>query len=180
MSSVMRWDPFGDLTPLHDAMNQLVNQAVLRPDWLTNGQAWAGAAGGLMNVIELNNHYYCQVLLPGVTPEAVDLTVRQNTLTLKVTVSEPFTEEQRKNGAYLLREFGAREFSRSISFPKDVDADHVEARFSNGVLSIAIPISQHAQPRRITIATEEPAESQRVIEGSRETPVEASAVGGRS
>lgn len=167
MSSVMRWEPFGDLTSLHDAMNQLVNQAVLRPGWLNGSQMWGGASG-LMNVIELDNTYYCQVLLPGVTPDAVDLSVRQNTLTLKATVAEPFTEEQRKNGVYLLKEFGAREFSRSITFPKDVDADHVEARFSNGVLAIIIPIAQHAQPKRITISPAEPAESQRMIEGSSE------------
>ncbi|HEU0027288.1 MAG TPA: Hsp20/alpha crystallin family protein [Ktedonobacterales bacterium] len=178
MSSVMRWDPFSDLTPLHDVMNQIVNQAVLRPGWLTGGQ-WAGGAGGLMNVLELDNTYYCYTLLPGVSPDAVDLSVRQNTLTLKATVSEPFTEEQRKNGAYLLKEFGAREFSRSISFPKDVDADHVEARFSNGVLALVIPIAQHAQPKRIAISTETPTEPQRVIAEAKEVAGEATAVTGR-
>jgi HSP20 family protein len=176
MSSVMRWDPFGDLTPLHDIMNQLVNQAVLRPGWLTSGQ-WSG---GQMNVIELDDHYYCQVLLPGVSPDAVDLTVRQNTLTLKAKISEPFTDEQRKNAVYLLKEFGEREFSRTITFPKDVDADHVEARFNNGVLAIAIPIAQHAQPKRITISASGTAEPQRVIEGARETRAEEPAVAGRA
>lgn len=178
MSSVMRWDPFGDLTPLHDVMNQLVNQAVLRPGWLTGGQL-AGGAGGLMNIIELDNTYYCYVLLPGVSPDSVDLSARQNTLTLKATVSEPFTEEQRKNGSYLLKEFGAREYSRSITFPKDLDADHVEARFNNGVLAIAIPIAQHAQPKRIAISTEKPAEPQRVIEEAQGVANEATAVAGR-
>lgn len=189
MSSVMRWDPFGDLTPLHDVMSQLVNQAVLRPGWLSGGQSWSGGAGGLMNVIELDNHYYCQVLLPGATPEMVELTVRQNNLTLKATITEPFSDEQRKNAVYLLREFGPRELSRSIAFPKDVDAEHVDARFSNGVLSIAIPIAQHAQPRRIAIAGDEPAQvtqggqseqSARTIESQSKSSSETFAGAGRS
>lgn len=171
MPSVARWDPFRDLTILQDAMGQLLNQAVMRPGWLPTSDRWAGAYGGQMNVIESDGRYYCQVLLPGVDANAVELTVRQNTLTVKATLPEPFSEELRKNATYLLREFGSGEFSRSISFPKDVDADHVQAHFTNGVLSLVIPIAQHAQAKRIAITTGEQGQAAepRVIEEARTT-----------
>lgn len=149
MTTLSRWDPLREMTTLHDAMNQLLEQAVLRP-----GYGYLGASGsalGMMDVVELDGRYLCQVALPGVNPDAIDLTVRQNTLTVRATVQELLPEEQRKNATYLLREFGTGEFTRSITFPKDVSSDAVEARFEQGVLAIEIPLARHAQPRRITI-----------------------------
>src|SRR5690242_10592481 len=105
MSSLTRWDPVRDMTSLRDAMSSLMEQAVMRPGF--NNCNLAGGTYGQMNVFETNGKYYCQVLLPGVSPDDIELTVRQNTLTLKTTVPEPVAEEQRKSATYLLREFGA-------------------------------------------------------------------------
>lgn len=143
---------------LRDAMNQLVEQAVMRPGY--NGWALANGAYGQMNVFEANSKYFCQVLLPGVSPDDIELTVRQNTLTLKVNVPEPTAEEHRKNATYLLREFGAGEFTRSITFPKDVNASAVEAYYEHGILTIVIPLAQHAQPRRVAVRSGSKGEKQ--------------------
>src|SRR5579884_1170507 len=105
MSSQTRWDPFREMPSLRDAMNQLVEQAVMRPGY--NQWALSNGVYGQMNVFEANGKYYCQVLLPGVAPDDIDLTVRQNTLTLKVTVPEPMQEERRKTATYLLHASGA-------------------------------------------------------------------------
>jgi HSP20 family protein len=104
-----------------------------------------------MNVFESGSRYICQILLPGVATDAIDLTVRQNTLSVKAKLPELVAEETQKEAVYLLREFGSGEFTRSISFPKDVDGDAVQAQLEHGVLTIAIPLAQHAQPRRIQI-----------------------------
>ncbi|HET9111889.1 MAG TPA: Hsp20/alpha crystallin family protein [Ktedonobacterales bacterium] len=150
MSSLTRWDPFRDMTSLRDAMDQLMERAVLRPGLSSLG-GLAGSSVGLMNVFESGSRYICQVLLPGVTADAIDLTVRQNTLSIKAKLPELVAEETQKDVTYLLREFGAGEFTRAISFPKDVDGDAVQAQLEHGVLTIAIPLAQHAQPRRIQI-----------------------------
>nr|MBF6592700.1 Hsp20/alpha crystallin family protein [Ktedonobacterales bacterium] len=149
MTALARWDPLRDVTTLHDAMNQLLEQAVLRPGSGVLGMS--GSVVGAMDVVELEGRYLCQIALPGVNPDGVDLTVRQNTLTIRATVQEWLPEEQRKNATYLLREFTTGEFTRSITFPKDVNPDAVEARLDHGVLSVIIGLAQHAQPRRITI-----------------------------
>lgn len=151
MSSLMQWDPIRDATSLRDAMSQLFEQAVMRPGFGPTAGLSAGGGVGYLNVLELNGTYVCQVLLPGVSPEDTDLTVRQNTLTIKAKLPALLSAEQQKAAVYLLREFGTGEFTRSVSFPKDVDGDAVKAHYERGILSIEIPVAQHAQPKRITI-----------------------------
>ena len=147
MSSLTRWDPIREATTLRDAMSQLFEQAVMRPGFGT----LAGDAAGQMNVVEVDGHYLAQVLLPGASPDSIELTVRQNTLTLHAVLPETLPDEQRKTATYLLREFGAGELSRSVTFPKDVDGEKIEAHYESGILSIEIPLAQHAQPRRIMV-----------------------------
>ncbi len=177
MSALSRWDPIREATSLRDAMNQLFEQAVMRPGF----GPFAGVTGvnggviGQMNVLEAEGKYVCQVLLPGVNPDAIDLTVRQNTLSLKVTLPEPFSEELVKKSTYLLREFGAGEFSRSITFPKDVNGDAVEAHYERGILTLEIPVAQHAQPKRISIRESEVAPRQQFIEEKADNRETASA-----
>lgn len=163
MSSLTRWDSMSEMTGLREAMDQLLERAVVRPglNWGLAGNALV-APYGAMNVFETGGRYICQALLPGAQPSDIDLTVRQNTLTLKAKLPEPVTEQQQKGATYLLREFGGGEFTRSIAFPKDVQGDAVQARFENGILAIEVPIAQHAQPRRITIQSVPSASDQRV------------------
>jgi HSP20 family protein len=152
MSSITRWDPFRDVTSVQDAMNQLMNQAVLRAGGGRLGSEWSNS-GGQTNVLEAAGSFYCQVLLPGVPPEGVELTAHHNTLTIRATVPEAFPEEVRKSGTYLVREFGGGDIVRMITFPKELDADQVEARLSDGVLTLVVPVARHAQAKRIAIGT---------------------------
>ncbi len=160
MSSMTRWDPIREATTLRDAMSQLFEQAVMRPGFGT----LSGESAGQMNVIEVDGRYLVQVLLPGISPDSIELTVRQNTLTLHAVLPETLSEEQRKNATYLLREFGAGEFTRSVTFPKDVDGDKIEAHYGNGIVTIEIPLAQHAQPKRIAVKQAEPAQHPGVVE----------------
>ena len=139
MSSPTRWDPVREATSLRDAMSQLLEQAVLRPSYLPFSTQ-AGAGLGQLDVLEVEGRYLVQMALPGVTPDDIDLTVRQNTLSVHARLPEPFGEDQRKKGTYLLRELGAGELTRSISFPKDVNGDIVEARCEHGMLVLEIPV----------------------------------------
>jgi HSP20 family protein len=147
MSSLTRWDRAREALTLRDAMGQLLEQAVLRPGL----GAPVTSALGQMNVLEAKGRYYCHVLLPGINPEDVELALRQNMLTLTAKLPELFSEDLRQQGAYLLQEFGGVEFTRSVIFPKDVKGDEIEAHYDRGVLTIEIPIAEHAQSRRIAI-----------------------------
>lgn len=149
MSSLTRWDPLRDVTSLHDAMNQLFEHAVMRPGF----GGWNGGTGvvGMLNLLETQGRYYCQVLLPGIEPNAIELTVRQNTLTIKASMPDKLPADLLKQATYLVQEFGTGQFARTITLPKDVDADQVSAQYDRGVLTIQVPLAQHAQPKRISV-----------------------------
>lgn len=149
MTSLSQWDPFRDPLSLRDAMGQLLEQAVMRP----GNSRWSALGGsyGAMNVWEAERAYVCQMLLPGVERDQIELTVRQNTLTISVTIPDTPKTRNEQPGTYLLQEFGAGQVSRSLSFPKDVRGGGVEARYEDGVLTVTVPIAEHAQPQRITI-----------------------------
>ena len=147
MSTVTRWDPMRDVLSLRDAMGQLFEQAVMRPSF----ESFASTAHGAMNIVEAEGRYYCQIALPGIAPDDIELTVRQNTLTVKANVPEPLNEDLRKNAVYLVREFGAGEYTRTVTLPKDVNGDHVDAHYEHGILTVVIPLAEHAQPRRIAV-----------------------------
>lgn len=147
-----RWydtDPLRDVTSLRSAMDRLMEQAIVRPGaFLASGQqAFAPA----LNVSEVGNQYIAQVMLPGVRAEDVDVTVRQNTVTIKGRWGEPLGVEDGKRATWLLQEFPGGEFARTITLPKSIASERVEARFEDGILSIVLPLAAHEQPRQINI-----------------------------
>lgn len=146
MSTLARWDPFGEVTTLRDAMGQLFEQAFLRP-----GYGAGTTPTAQMNVIEGNGQYECQIMAPGAQADDIDLTVRQNTLTLRVKTTDTYGPDTLKSAKFLLREFGPGEYTRSITFPKDVDGNKVDARYDRGILYVTVPLAAHAHPKRIAI-----------------------------
>lgn len=149
MTTLMRYDPFREALRLRDAVDRLFEQSFVRPFW-----------GGTLtmsiplDVYETDQGYQVQVLLPGVKPEDVELTVQQNTLTVKGQF-QPFVEEG-KQVNWLVQEIGTGSFERTITFPKAIDADKIETSYEHGVLSIWVPVSETMRPKKISISTGQP------------------------
>ena len=144
-----RWDPFQHAVTLSDAVNRLMQDAVMRP-----GYALAASGEAPMNIVERQDSYYLQVALPGVHPEGVELTSQQNTLTIKAHRDNPLPQMAgTEHLGYLLAEFGAGDLVRTVTLPKEFQADKIEASLEWGILTVKVPIAQSAQPRRISVAT---------------------------
>jgi HSP20 family protein len=147
-----RWyeiDSMRDVTSLRSAMDRLMEQAIVRRG--TFVAAGQHALAPAMNVSEHGNQYLVQVMLPGVHSDDVELTVRQNTLSVKGHWADPLSSEQGKQVTYLLQEFGGGEFSRTITLPKSIASERVEAQFEDGILSILLPLAAQEQSRQISI-----------------------------
>lgn len=73
--------------------------------------------------------------LPGVKTDDIDITLHNNTLTIK---GEKHSEREEKEGSYYFseRQYGA--FQRSFRLPPDASDGSVEAKFNDGVLTILI------------------------------------------
>src|SRR5207248_707370 len=78
-SMISRYDPFREALSLRRAMDQLFEQSFVNPNTMPGAQALLAP----MDVCETNNGYEVDVALPGVRPEDVEITVDQNTLTIR-------------------------------------------------------------------------------------------------
>jgi HSP20 family protein len=86
--------------------------------------------------------------LPGIAPDDLDLTVRENTLTLNGR-REPGTEEE--NAVWHRRERAFGNFSRTVQLPFLVDPELVEAHFANGLLEVELHRPEADRPKKIQI-----------------------------
>jgi HSP20 family protein len=86
--------------------------------------------------------------VPGVPLEAIELTVHQNTLTIKGR-REPEAKEPAVSFHRRERSYGS--FARTVPLPFNVDADRVVARAENGILTVILPRPETDKPRRIHI-----------------------------
>jgi len=148
---VMRWsDPFAEVFSLRDAMNRLLNEAFVRPTTLLP----SGGSTLPLAVLEHGDHYYVKALVPGVKPENVEITVQDRTITIKGAIPGAFSEEEMKQGNMLVDEIGSYQFTRSFTLPKEITGDRIEASYDYGVLTLTVPIAEHAQPKRIAIKSQ--------------------------
>lgn len=127
---LMRTDPFRELDRLTQQLLRPSNGVLIMP----------------MDAYRQDNMFYIKFDLPGIDADTVDVTVEQNVLT--VEAKRPATD----NVEYTVAERPTGSFSRQIFLGETLDAEKLEADYSDGVLTIRIPVLEAAQPRKIEIA----------------------------
>ncbi len=139
MASITRYDPFQEAQSLRNAMDQLFAQSFVYPTWMGSSQSTIAP----MDVCETDNSYEVDVLLPGVKPEDIDLTVEQNTLTIKGHYNyhtHHQTPEEWQNQ------------QQGQQHNKTIDVNNIQASYDNGVLTIVAPVSETSRAKRINVS----------------------------
>ena len=136
--------PFGSSLDRMLTLNRVFDQAL---NATAGSRVWVPA----MDVAERGDAYLVHTELPGVSPDSVEITFEQNVLTIRG--SKPSAFDPQTDGE--TRVFAAERvhggFERSVRLPEFVDADRIEAQFSNGLLTVTVPKAQAAQARKIAI-----------------------------
>lgn len=104
----------------------------------------------LTNVSEDADNYYVRAELPGIGADELDISVAGNTLTLS---GERKLEADAENAKYHRREREAGKFNRVITLPDQFQMDKVDARTTDGVLSVVLPKEEKSKPRQISVKT---------------------------
>ncbi|MCW2719219.1 Hsp20 family protein, partial [Pseudonocardia sp.] len=86
--------------------------------------------------------------LPGIDPDAIELDVERNVLTVKAE-RRPVTTNEHIEMQVAERPLGV--FSRQLFLGDTLDTDHIAADYNAGVLTLRIPIAEKAKPRKIAI-----------------------------
>lgn len=169
---ITRYDPFREALSLRRALDQLFEESFVNPSLMPGSPTVLAP----MDVCETKNGYEVDVALPGVRPEDIELTVDQNTLTIRgrfshqnehqkqpegQTQAEPSqqqdqpqkgkTERHRQGHNWLSREIVSGSFERTITFPRPIDTNNIQTKFENGILTILLPVSEASRPRRISL-----------------------------
>jgi HSP20 family protein len=107
--------------------------------------AWAPR----VDVEEDDKQFVVKADLPGVDPKDVEVSVVENALVLRGQKKE---EREKKNYHRVERFEG--QFYREIPLPRGIEADKIQAKSANGVVTVTIPKKAEAQPKKIAVQAE--------------------------
>ena len=143
--SVVRYDPFREMFTLSDHLNRMFVQAPRREDRRVN----LGAASfPAVDVREDADGIHLSADLPGIDPDAIDLKLENQTLTLS---GERKLAHEDKRDQYQRVESWAGPFSRTFTLPPTVDVEKVKAQHKNGVLTVFLPRREETKPRQVKV-----------------------------
>ena len=129
---LMRFDPFREI----DRFAEQVDQAFRR-----------SSATIPMDAVRHGDTVTIDFDLPGVDPDAIDLTVERDVL----TVSAARRFERDEGDEVLASERSQGTWTRRVLLGESLDTSKLDAGYNHGVLSITIPVAEQAQPRKIAV-----------------------------
>ena len=136
---LMRTDPFRELDRL--------TQQLLGPDGTL-----ARPSAMLMDAWREGDTFHVEFDLPGISQDSIDIDVERNVVTIKAE------RPARASDAELVAAERPRGvFSRQLVLGEHLDTEHIEASYDSGVLTLQIPVAEHAKPRRIQIGSKKEA-----------------------
>ncbi len=116
---------------------------------------WAAeVAGNRPSVVPMDayrhgDHFTVHFDLPGIDASSIDLTVDKDVL----TVSARRSWEPDEGQEVLIAERPQGTFTRQLFLGDSLDAEHVEAGYDQGVLTVTIPVAESAKPRKVEITS---------------------------
>ena len=134
---LMRTDPFREL----DRLTQQV----------FGGQqgTWSRPVAMPMDAYRSGDEFVVAFDLPGVDPDAIELDVERNVLTVK---AERQPAERGEGVETLTAERAHGAFSRQLFLGDTLDIDSISASYHAGVLTLRIPVAEQAKPRKIVVS----------------------------
>lgn len=135
--------PFGNLAGMRSQLDSLFDALSSE-----SGAALGAGVFPAVNITESTDDYFVRAELPGLKSDELQLDIKERTLTI---AGERKIESESSEAKYHRKEREAGKFSRAIVLPGEVDTGNVDARLSEGVLTIRISKSEKAKPRQIAV-----------------------------
>lgn len=145
-TSVIRWDPFRNLSGLQEQVNRLFESSFRGQPDESALTTWAPS----VDIYETENELVLKADLPEVAEKDIDVHVENNMLTVR---GERKFEQKVKEENYLRVERAYGSFSRSFSLPNTVDTEAIKAEYKNGVLTVTMPKRAESKPKQVRITT---------------------------
>src|SRR4051794_20518732 len=134
-ASMFYGTPFRDIRRLQEEMERLTRSAI------------APQGFPAINVYAHQDGIVITAELPGVNEGDLDISVHRDTATLRGE-----RQDQIEAQGYHRRERRGGPFGRTFSLPFQVDPERVEAKLSNGILTLTLHRPEHDKPKRIRVS----------------------------
>ncbi len=141
--AITRWDPFREVASLQNRMNSLFGD-------MNDGESPLTTASFVpaVDVYEDEKKVVLKLEVPGIEEKDLDVSVENNTLTVKG--ERKFEKEEKEENFHRIeRRYGS--FFRSFTLPSTVDTEHVGASYNAGVLKLELSKKPEAQPKQIKV-----------------------------
>ena len=99
-----------------------------------------------INIHEEEDAYVLSALVPGLNAEDLNVQVLEDVLRIQ-------GDYKAEESNYLVRELPSGSFTRTLRLPSVIDAEKVEARIADGMLTLTLPKAESARPKRISVKT---------------------------
>ncbi|MCP4543115.1 MAG: Hsp20/alpha crystallin family protein [Chloroflexi bacterium] len=145
--TLIRRNPWREMTTLREAMNQLFEEGTAHPRahrWIEGPREKNRRLP--LDVYTTSEEIVISASLPGLTPDQVDIAIEGDTLTIRGELQQPL-----ENVNYLFQERVHGTFLRTLTLNVPVEAENAEAVFENGVLTLTLPKAEETRPKVIKV-----------------------------
>jgi HSP20 family molecular chaperone IbpA len=101
----------------------------------------------LVDILELSDELRVIADMPGAKADDIDIEFEKGMLTIHAKVESRRPE----NANDLIRGYGVGDFYRAFELSENIDAERISAEYVDGVLSLRLPKTEQAKPRKIEV-----------------------------
>jgi HSP20 family protein len=101
-----------------------------------------------MNITQDDDNFYLRAEIPGIKPADLSISALRNRVSISGKREIP---REHDRVSYHRKERPEGGFNRAVTLPTEVDAERVDARYTDGILTLTLPKAEQAKPRQITV-----------------------------
>jgi len=142
--AITRWDPFREVVTLQNRLNSLFGSLNSENESALTTASFVPA----VDVYEDEKKVVLKLEVPGIEEKDLDVSVENNTLTVKG--ERKFEKEEKEENFHRIeRRYGS--FYRAFTLPSTVDTENIAAKYEAGVLKLELKKKPEAQPKQIKV-----------------------------
>jgi HSP20 family protein len=103
-----------------------------------------------MNITQDNDNFYVRAEVPGIKPEELTISAIRNHVSL---AGKREIQREQDRVSYHRKERAEGSFNRTVALPTEINADKVDARYVDGILTLTLPKAEETKPRQIKVRT---------------------------
>ena len=116
--------------------------------WAANNERTLG-----VNIREQDDAYVLSALVPGLNAEDLNIQVLEDVVRIEGEYKSSDPMDKTDENQYLMQELPHGAFNRTLRLPTVIDTENVEAKITDGVLTLTLPKAESARPKKIKITS---------------------------